>query len=415
MNLVILIPAAGEYGYALETQALYVQMAISEAGIGSGKVIIASDGSETATNGAKAYEKAIPEGWAVEHLIDKRLLSGQANYGRDAQLCIAQMRQMLASEARARGADYALWLDSDVLPRQNTFVVGFDVLNFDRGIYSAACFPYVSQGGGMMLGGRSVPGHAIAPNVYPDERENQVLVKRLQRLMEIANQQRAFPGMGRKDQTEAQKRRERRWADMPVEAFRNQMKKWGDRIENLPPRENPMVLQGKNWRRRGWCDYAYPGIGWGAIVPTDWFGFGCILMNRRALNCCDWTGYTGGGTEDIFAYETHFKGQGLRMGLATHAPAHHVVRPRDPKGGQHHNRYVLVRLDFVRDPSSEFVDHIRRNPTPYYKHTPGEKFDPANTGELALSAEEIAGLEIFKGEKPKRKVAKKKAVRRRRA
>jgi len=57
---------------------------------------------------------------------------------------------------------------------------------------------------------------------------------------------------------------------------------WVDkRIEKYPPKSNVFVANGKKWRRRGWFDFAYPAIGKGAIVPSDWCGFGATMMNKK--------------------------------------------------------------------------------------------------------------------------------------
>ena len=38
-----------------------------------------------------------------------------------------------------------------------------------------------------------------------------------------------------------------------------------------------------------------PGHWRGSVVPTDWCGFGCTLMNKRALTAAHFDGYDGRG------------------------------------------------------------------------------------------------------------------------
>jgi hypothetical protein len=47
-------------------------------------------------------------------------------------------------------------------------------------------------------------------------------------------------------------------------------------------------------------DAAYPGLGIGAVVPSDRCGFGCTLMSKRALSLAQFDGYDGSGTEDLY-------------------------------------------------------------------------------------------------------------------
>jgi hypothetical protein len=52
-----------------------------------------------------------------------------------------------------------------------------------------------------------------------------------------------------------------------------------ERVRKCPPDGNVFEVTAKHgWRRRGWMDFAYPGIGRGAIVPSDWCGLG-LLQN----------------------------------------------------------------------------------------------------------------------------------------
>jgi hypothetical protein len=66
------------------------------------------------------------------------------------------------------------------------------------------------------------------------------------------------------------------------------------------PLGNVFFCNSKKFRRRGWMDAAYPGLGIGAVVPSDWCGFGCTPMSKRALSLAQFDGYDGSGTEDLY-------------------------------------------------------------------------------------------------------------------
>ncbi len=115
------------------------------------------------------------------------------------------------------------------------------------------------------------------------------------------------------------------------------------------------------WRRRGWLDHAYPGIGVGAMVPSDWCGFGCTLMGAKALALADFDGYEGQGTEDLFIIWNRWWPAGKRINVITHCPCDHVIWSKK-KGGDV-KEYTLVSS--YHEMHGDCVGHLRTRKTPW--------------------------------------------------
>jgi hypothetical protein len=267
--IAITICATEKYQYAMESQASRVAAACRYAKEIPTIILV---GDRSIDRFYKVYRELIPEATVSIQFIDSPDGMGKAwNYKVDAQRLIAKMRGMAFDTARAHDADFCWSLDSDVLPAVNSLRVSLDVLNMDGGrLYGVAACPYPSQGGGLFLCGR---GDSRNP-IFPDFKE-------------------------------AEKK--------------EHMGLWESNQKN-------------GWRRRGWFDFAYPGIGWGAVVPSDWCGFGATLMNRDALATADFAGYDGRGTEDLYVNFRCWLPAGIRIAAIPHCPAAHVIRRDEPIG-----------------------------------------------------------------------------------
>jgi hypothetical protein len=73
-------------------------------------------------------------------------------------------------------------------------------------------------------------------------------------------------------------------------------------------------------------DAAYPGIGRGSIVPSDWCGLGCTLLSKKALAHADFTGYEGKGTQDLFLCWHRWYPAGLKLACVPHIVCDHIKR-----------------------------------------------------------------------------------------
>jgi len=360
MKLVIYVCGTKGYTYAMTAQARRVQKCLVAADDIGQKfevfVFLVGDGCDGQLAALKEYEMLLPDAH-VEAVVSKDLFPVGGNYENPKQLAIAQMRTCATSRASALGADYLWSLDSDVLPPANALRCMVDMLHFDGGYYGVAACPYPSQGGGAFLCGRGTPQKQILPCHYEDEKE--VPKKLLDKRKKLEESIRGLSEEGKR----------------PDSSVVAEMKKVSKEIEAVPPKSNIFALNAKKWRKRGWFDSAYPAIGRGAVVPSDWCGFGCTLMGRKAISLCDWSGYDGGGTEDLYVVWNRWFPNNVKIAAIPHAPCDHVIRHREEKG-------KLVHLHSYHEDGGECDGHLRQRPRPWYSHDFGEKYSEANDGNI---------------------------------
>lgn len=328
MRLALYTAATTGYTHALVAQARRILACLAmESRPQELLFIVVTDSEDAVTPAADLYRAA---GIPVEILLTDR--TGGENYKEAAQLLIASMRQAATTRALAWGADLCLSLDSDVLPPANSLRCMLDMLAFDGGYYSVAFCPYPSQGGGAFLGGRGTPQNPILPDFFEDEKTIPAKLTT------------------RRDKLRAQ------LATTPPPAdpkpIQDQLADIEKQIREIPPTENVFAANGKKWRRRGWFDFCYPAIGRGAVVPVDWIGFGCTLMTRHALALCDFTGYDGRGTEDLYINFRRWHPAGLRIACIPHCPCDHVIRDKATGG------HILVATGHADD--EEHTGHLRQ-------------------------------------------------------
>ena len=334
MKLCIYTAATTGYGVALKAQAQRIIAGLSlETRIKELIFVFVTDNEEEVKKAKEVYELA---GLQVKIILTDK--QGGENYKEKAQLLIASMRQEASSFAIAWGADYCLALDSDVLPPANAIRSMIDILQFDGGFYSVSFCPYPSQGGGAFLGGRGTPQSPILPDFYEDEKE---VPKELT------------------DKRESQRKLATKGTEKQKQKARDELNNIEKEIRSIPPKSNVFVCNGQKWRQRGWFDFAYPAIGRGSIVPVDWIGFGCTMMNKRALSLCDFTGYDGRGTEDLFINFRRWYPAGLKIACIPHCPCDHVIRDRDKDKSGH----ILVATGHSDDP--EHDGHLRQWQIPW--------------------------------------------------
>ena len=318
------------------------------------------DQSEEVKNEAiKHLKPKMPAGWDFV-LIPMDLQNDEElkNYKNDAQLLIAQMQGEALDYARGLNADYFLSIESDVLIPTNAIGVLIDTLKFDRGYYDVAMCTYPSQGGGSFLGGRGNYQHPIAEDYLPEERD---MPKELQ---------------------EKIKRREKDFSKkgfVPDEDWHKEGKEVHEEIKKCPPKYGIWkTLHEFGWRQRGWMEHAYPALGKGCILPTDWVGMGCTMLSKRALELAHFDGYAGYGTQDLHLCWHCWKPNGLNLSVVTHAVCDHIVRARGGEDEQYFDKPVMIRA--FHEPEGEYVGHLRQQNLPFYRHIEGERFDPHNDG-----------------------------------
>ena len=248
---------------------------------------------------------------------------------------VGDMREAAHAFAVRLEMDFVWSIDSDVIPPVNALRTMFDSLTFDEGYYSVAFCPYPNL---LWLGGMGEPGKPMAEDFLPLERK---LPAPLRESLEAV---------------------EKSIKDGPVSRELIQQKqKLETEARTYPPDGNIWEVTAKHgWRRRGWLDHAYPGIGLGAMVPSDWCGYGCTLMSSKALVLSDFIGFEGqGATEDVFVIAHRWQPAGLRIAVLPHCPCDHVYfEQRDGKPC-----YTYLRA--YHEPAGEYRGHLRYERRPF--------------------------------------------------
>jgi hypothetical protein len=333
--LAVTICATKSYTYAMRAQAHKVIANIFSASIPTGVVVLSGDGSAELKDVEKFYVSILPDGWTVERLVNPGVEEGGQNYKEQAQMLIARLRTTAFAYCRKIGVTRTWSLDSDVLPPANALRCMLTMLEFDNGYYSISTCSYMNKG---FLGGFGTPRNHIAEDFLMEER----VVPAELKAEHAANEE---------------ERKALAALKTPVtEEVRQKWEATNKKIKECPPDGNIwQVIAKHGWRRRGWLDKAYPAIGLGAVVPVDWCGFGCTLMNREALAIADFSGYEGKGTEDLFVCWRRWHPAGLRLNVITHCPCDHVIWEKKKGGNEKSYTHLVVH----HEAEGEHRGHLR--------------------------------------------------------
>lgn len=344
--LAITICATKNYTYAMRAQARRVAANCAHLPHEDVTVILVGDNSPELRAIHALYSKEVLPRATVRHVALPILSDAHQNYKENAQLLIARMREAAHATARALGADQCWSLDSDVLPPANALRCMQDMLRFDNGYYSVSTCPYPNTA---FLGGFGDPHHPICEDFLPKERKipDELMAEFQANEKELAT-----------------------YAEKNEQPPRDVQKRWEEtnrKIRECPPDGNIWEVIAKyGWRRRGFLDNAYPAIGRGAVVPSDWCGFGCTLMNKEALALATFEEYEGLGTEDLFVCWNRWYPAGIRINVIPHCPCDHVIWEKK-KGGDatkyvHHVAY--------HETNGEFRGHLRTKQVPWRVDAP---------------------------------------------
>lgn len=363
-KLAITICATEKYSYAVNAQAYSVQSAIYEYIRCRNtplkvSLILVSDGCKKMCSLENLYIKLLSHESIKLEILHRKLhdiKQPKVGYKTEAQRLIARLRSIAFSLAKNEVPDYCLSLDSDILIKANALVCMEDALTFDNYYYSVAMSTYPSQGGGAFLGGRGSYARRILENVYNDEKN--VPEKILNRLESLKNQYNECVTLIRSETQEDKINIHKK-----IRTLNSKMANWHKYVsKRMPATGNVFELNGKGWRQRGWFDFAYPGIGKGSIVPIDWTGFGCLLINRKALNFIDFHGYIGEGTEDLFINWERWYPNGIKIACLPHCPSDHVIRKRTQKGENFNELFLIFSHHQV---GGESDGHLRQIAKPF--------------------------------------------------
>jgi hypothetical protein len=302
--------------------------------------ILATDQSDEAKQAIEAARHELPEGWRIQAItlpLDDGGAEGK-DYKVEAQMRIAALQGAAFAAARKIRAT-ALWsVEADNLVPADALRVAEWALQMPQAdgsnFYDVAAVTYPN---GLFLGGNGTPQNPIAEDFNEKERK---LPPRLVRALELCRE------------------RLKDCKDKAVgEREGKRLGRLHERVKRCPPDGNVFEVNGKHgWRRRGWMDFAYPGIGKGAIVLSDWCGLGCTLMSAKALALAEFSGYDGRGTQDLFLCWHRWHPAGLRIACIPHTAADHVKRkgkdaPADAPEYTHYRAY--------HETEGEYRGHLR--------------------------------------------------------
>jgi len=313
--------------------------------------IFATDQSEESKS-AEEYAKArLPEGWKIT-AIRLPILEDAKDYKRDAQIRIAKLQGEAFAYARRIKADLCWSVESDTIPPANALRVLEWTLQMPDALgiayYDVAAATYPNGG---FLGGFGSPTAHIAEDFLPSERNLKPRLKLLLEKCEEKLKELARAKVESREQAEGIKK---------IACKENKrMGRLREGVKKSPPAGNVFELNAKGYRRRGWMDQAYPGIGLGSIVPSDWCGLGCTLLSKRALALSDFSSYIGAGTQDLFLCWSRWYPAGLRIAAVPHVACDHIKRQ------EREGKSEIVHFLAYHETEGECRGHLRQRAQPF--------------------------------------------------
>lgn len=308
----------------------------------SGNLVVSTDFSEECDQKFELIKSRMESiGWTAHLVKSSDIEDSQKAYKENAQLIISRIQQRAFSTARDLGADVFWSIESDVLVPPNALKVLLQALEFDDNYYGIAMVTYPN---GQFLGGRGTPQHPIEEDFKQDEREIPSDLKK---------------------QIKRREERSRELFEKKQKPSESELKEWEEldkKIKACPPKGNIFELQAKGWKKRGWMESAYPAIGRGAILPTDWVGLGCTMMNKKALSLATFEGYELKGTQDLFLCWNRWHPADIKMCVIPHILCSHVKRKVDEDG----KRTDEIEIhEAYHELTGEYAGHIRWRPRKY--------------------------------------------------
>jgi len=278
--------------------------------------IFSTDESREGEAAAELAKRELPEGWKVS-VLRHPFPEDPKDYKEAAQFRIAALQGAGFALARKIRASMCWSVESDTIPPADAL----RVLEWTLGMPGADGRPYydiaaATYPNGLFLGGFGSHRAQIAEDFLPEERK---LKPRLKLLLEQCEKRlKGIPKPTNAKEAES--------AQRLADREGRRMGRLRERVKKAPPLGNVFEMNAKGYRRRGWMDHAYPGIGLGSVVPSDWCGLGCTLLSRAGLAHSDFTGYEGRGTQDLFLCWERWNPAGLRIACVPHIACDHIKR-----------------------------------------------------------------------------------------
>ena len=316
--------------------------------------IFATDESKEGKAAAEFAKCELPDGWKVSVLTLPIKDDTTVRYKDEAQLRIAALQGACFSLARKVRATRCLVVESDTIIPANALRVlewTLDMPKADGSPYyhiAAATYP-----NGLFLGGFGTPQHQIAEDFLPSERK---LKPRLKLCLEKCEER--LKALKRPESEDEEK-----LARKVGEKEGKRMGRLREMVKKSPPDGNVWEVTAKHgWRRRGWMDFAYPSIGRGAVVPSDWCGLGCTLLSGIALAHADFTGYEGKGTQDLFLCWSRWHPEGLKIACVPHIACDHIKKKSsDAKS----DVPEIIHYRAYHETGGEHLGHLRVREQPF--------------------------------------------------
>lgn len=313
--------------------------------------------TDKSKEGEKAIEfliNQVPENWKT-HIIKHDMDDKSPGYKKEAQIRIAKLQGDAFQLARKLQVDYCWSVESDILVDPQALEISEWVLNMPGNYYDIAAVLYYN--GAFLCGGGSYQ-NPINEDFLPYERripkrllavyeENQ---KRLKILQDKFNKKNNENIRELAKQLDKERRREAR--------VREKSKKY-------PQDGNIWEVNAKyGWRERGWFDNTFPALKCpGAIVESWWCGLGCTLFSKKALQFVNFDGYSGGGTQDLFAVSEKLHPKELKIAAIPHVLCDHIKPRQDEKGNKILGEYIHWMA--FHEKEGPYKGHLRIRPKPW--------------------------------------------------
>jgi hypothetical protein len=331
--------------------------------------IFATDTSEEAQEAIKLAKTLLPEKWEVT-IINLELddEAPQKKYNEHSQFIISGLQAAAFNYARKIKAKMLWSVEADTLVPPDALKISEWALkmpeaNGDPYYDVAACTYY----NGLYLGGFGSPNSQINEDFLPHERKLSLRFKNLYNSCEekINKLQKDIKDYAINKKDENFNNEDFLKIDSLLEKEFKRFHRLRKKMKNFPPDGNIWEIIAKHgWRRRGWLDYAYPGVGKGSIVPSDWCGFGCTLMSEKALLLANFDGYQGKGTQDLFVCWEKWYPAGIKIACIPHIACDHVkYKDKDNKNIDDKNKFI--HYIGYHETDGEFKNHLRMKPQPW--------------------------------------------------
>lgn len=327
--------------------------------------IFATDSSQESKNAYQDAKFLLPEKWdkiCINFEIDD---DSKEKYKEESQFLIAGLQSAAFNYAKKIKAKMLWSVEADTLVPPDALKISEWALNMPQAngepYYDVAACTYFN---GLFLGGFGTSNTQINEDFLPEER---ILPERFKNLYKKCEEKISTLEKTLKEKI-INKNNENIDKDLNLLEINSSLEKEHKRfyrlrtkIKKYPPNGNIWQIIAKNgWRRRGWFDFAYPGIGKGSIVPSDWCGFGCTLMSEKALLLADFDGYEGKGTQDLFVCWNKWYPGGVKIACIPHVVCDHIKINDDKKeteDGKNNLEYLHHRG--YHETEGEFKNHLR--------------------------------------------------------